>query len=393
MALFDTGDRTEPATPRKRQEAREQGQVARSHDLSTALVLLAGCMALHFLGLPALKSLGARMTAQFEALRPARLDIATAVHTMSAAALLSAQVLLPLIVLILAVGAASNFIQVGFLVTGQPISPDPARVNPLRGFERLFSFRGLFRGAFGLMKIIVVGGVLAWTLWYEVSSPRRAEAVILLTGTVGQAVAYALEVSVTMCLRAVIAILVLAILDFAFQRWMHERDLRMTKSELKEEMRRMEGDPKIKERRRRVQQQLAYQRMMREVPKSDVVVTNPTHVAVALRYVRAEMAAPRVVAKGEGTIAQRIRETAMEHGVPVVERPELARALYGSVEIGGEVPPELYKAVAELLAYVYRISGGRVAGWNGGGANGRPWPYAGAGAGRETVGGGPAGRR
>jgi flagellar biosynthesis protein FlhB len=390
---FDTGDRTEPATPRKRQEAREQGQVARSHDLSTALVLLAGCMALHFLGLPVLKSLGAQMAAHFEAMRPMRLDIATAVHILGSAALLSGQVLLPLIVIIFAVGAASNFIQVGFLVTGQPISPDPDRVNPIRGFERLFSFRGLFRGAFGLLKILVVGTVLAWTLWGQVSSPRRAEAVILLSGTVGQAVAYALDVGVTMCLRATIAILVLAILDFAFQRWMHERDLRMTKSELKEEMRRMEGDPKIKERRRRVQQQLAHQRMMREVPKSDVVVTNPTHVAVAVRYLRAEMAAPRVTAKGEGFIAQRIREVAMEHGVPVVQRPELARALYGSVEIGGEVPPELYKAVAELLAYVYRLSGRRAPGWDGGAASGRPWPYAGAGTGRETVGGGQAGRR
>ena len=118
----------------------------------------------------------------------------------------------------------------------------------------------------------------------------------------------------------------------------------------------MEGDPKIKERRRRIQQQLAYQRMMRDVPKADVVVTNPTHVAVAIRYARAEMAAPRVVAKGEGFIARRIREIAMENGVPVVERRELARALHASVEVGGEVPPELYKAVAEVLAYVYRMA-------------------------------------
>jgi flagellar biosynthetic protein FlhB len=165
-----------------------------------------------------------------------------------------------------------------------------------------------------------------------------------------------------MCLRASVAILVLAILDYGFQRWVFERDLRMTKSELKEELRRMEGDPRMKERRRKVQQQIAYQRMMRDVPKASVVVTNPTQIAVAIRYDDSEMAAPRVVAKGEGYIAQRIREVAMENGVPVVERRELARALYGAVEIGQEIPPQFYKTVAELLAYVYRLTGSRAPG-------------------------------
>ena len=154
----------------------------------------------------------------------------------------------------------------------------------------------------------------------------------------GQAIAYALDLTVSMGLRAVAVILALAILDYGFQRWAFERDMRMTRWELKEELRRMEGDPKMKERRRRVQQQLAYQRMMREVPRADVVVTNPTHLAVALRYLKERMAAPRVVAKGEGFIAQRIREVALENGVPVVERKELARALYAAVEVGSEVP-------------------------------------------------------
>ena len=360
--MFETGDRTEPATPRKRQEAREQGQVARSQDLNTALVLLGAGLLLHFLGLPTIQKMGAQMAAGFLRISPRGFDVSTVTHSVGAMIVLSLEMLLPVVTVLFLFGAGSNLLQVGFLVSSQSISPDLARVSPARGFARIFSFRSLFRGTFGLLKMVVVSWVLAWTLWSEVASPSRGAPLVLVSATLGQAVAYALEVAVTLCLRAVVAILVLAIFDYAFQRWIHERDLRMTRWEVKEELRRMEGDPKIKERRRRIQQQLAYQRMMRDVPKADVVVTNPTHLAVAIRYQREEMAAPRVTAKGEGYIAQRIREVALQHGVPVVERKDLARALYAAVEIGQEVPPQFYKAVAELLAYIYRISGRRAPG-------------------------------
>jgi flagellar biosynthetic protein FlhB len=264
---------------------------------------------------------------------------------------------------------------------------------------RVLSLRGVMRGAFGLVKIALIGAVLAFTLWNEMAGPHSPGMALLLTGSVPQAAAYALHLAASMGLKAVTAMLALAILDYGLQRLAHERDLRMTKAELKEELRRMEGDPKVKERRRRVQEQLRYQRMMREVPKADVVVANPTHVAVAIRYERAAMAAPRVVAKGEGYIAQRIREVAMENGVAVVERPELARALYGAVEVGEEIPPEFYKAVAELLAYVYRLAAGgrRLAG-----EDGRSEAMAGLGreargsrlaAGGRRTAGRPAGRR
>ena len=362
MAFSDNGDRTEPATPRKRQEAREQGQVARSQDLTSALILLAICLSLHFLGLPAIRRLGAGIAAGFQQIHDVRLEVSTVVSLMGAWFIVAAQILLPLVVLLLLVAAAANLLQVGFLVSGQHMAPDINRLNPLQGFQRIFSSRGLFRGAFGVLKVSIIGGVLAYTLWNEVASPHKAGAAILLAGTAGQAAVYALDVAVGMCLRAVVAILVLAILDFGIQRLLHDRDLRMTKWELKEEMRNMEGDPKIKERRRRVQQQLVQQRMMRDVPKAHVVVTNPTHLAVALRYERSEMPAPRVVAKGEGHLAERIRKVAMEHDVPIVERRDLARALYQAVEIGQEIPAELYKAVAELLAYVYRLTGRQQAG-------------------------------
>jgi flagellar biosynthetic protein FlhB len=359
MPLFDDGDRTEPATPRKRQEAREKGQVARSQDLAAALVLLAACLAVNFWGLPALLRMGALVAGGFHALSPSRpLDVATVVHSVGAGLVLSLQVLAPLALLFLAVAIGANVVQVGFLMSSHPVTPDLGRLGLLKGLSRILSLRGLTRGGFGVLKVVLVGAILAFSLWSELAGPRSRGAALLISGTIPQGAAYALQVAVSMGLKAVVAILVLAILDYAVQRLAHERDLRMTKAELKEELRRMEGDPKIRERRRRVQEQLRYQRMLREVPRADVVVTNPTHVAVAIRYDRSSMAAPRVVAKGEGYIAQRIREAAMENGVAVVERPELARGLYGAVEIGQEIPQEFYKAVAELLAYVYRLAGG-----------------------------------
>ncbi len=359
MALFDDGDRIEPATPRKRQEAREKGQVARSQDLAAALVLLAACLAVNFWGLPAILRMGVLVAGGFHALSSSRpLDVATVVHSVGAGLVLSLQVLAPLGLLFLAVAICANVVQVGFLMSGHPVTPDLGRLGLMKGLARILSLRGLTRGGFGVLKVVLVGAILAFSLWSEVAGPRSRAAAILISGTIPQGTAYALQVAVSMGLKAVVAILVLAILDYAVQRLAHERDLRMTKAELKEELRRMEGDPKIRERRRRVQEQLRYQRMLREVPRADVVVTNPTHVAVAIRYDRSSMAAPRVVAKGEGYIAQRIREVAMENAVAVVERPELARGLYGAVEIGQEIPQEFYKAVAELLAYVYRLAGG-----------------------------------
>ncbi len=358
MALFEQEERTEPATPRKRQEARERGQVARSHDLTTALIVLAACLCLHFFARPSIGRLGEVMSRTFQDLGAERFGIGTVLAAAGAVALVSLEVILPIAAIVFTVAVAANLVQVGFLFTEEPLTPDLTRLDPLKGAMRIFSPRGLYRGFAGFVKIAAVGGILYYTLWTEVAGPASPAAVVLLSGTVGQAVGFSLDLAVKLALRGAVVILILAIVDFAVQRWTYERDLRMSKGELKEELRRMEGDPKIKERRRRVQQQLLRQRMMRDVPQADVVVTNPTHLAIAIRYDREEMAAPRVVAKGEGLLAQRIREIAMEHGVPIVERKELARALYRAVEIGQEIPPELYKAVAELLAYVFRMAGG-----------------------------------
>ena len=356
MALEEMGERTEPATARKRQEAREQGMVARSADLNAALLLLAAALVVHFFGLDSLSKLGDLMVRGLDSLHAQPLDASGVLILLASALWSAALVLWPLLLALASVGVAASLLQVGFFVSGQPLAPNLGRLDPIRGLFRLLSLRGLFRGVTGFLKVLAVASVLAWSLWQDLAGPSSNAPAILISGTAGQAAAFAVGVMVSMALRALVVILILAILDYAYQRWNHEKDIRMTKAEVREEMRRMEGDPKIKDRRRKVQHQLAYQRMMRDVPKATVVVTNPTHVAVAIRYDRQSMSAPRVVAKGEEEIAHRIREVAMEHGVPIVERRELARALYQTVEVGHEIPPDFYQAVAELLAYVYRMA-------------------------------------
>jgi flagellar biosynthesis protein FlhB len=263
---------------------------------------------------------------------------------------------LPFVACVSVASLAVNLAQVGFLWSTESLAPDPARLDPVAGLGRLASLKGLARLVGGLLKVSLVGAVVGWTLWNE---RRRLSDLgdFAFESVLGTAV----DLMFTLSFRAALALLVLAILEYGYQRWQYERDLRMSKQELREELKRFEGDPKVRERRRAIQRQLALQRMMQEVPKATVVITNPTHVAVAVRYLQPEMEAPVVVAKGAELLAQRIRETALEHGVPLVERRELARALYASVEVGREIPPALYQAVAEILAFVFRMKGGAAA--------------------------------
>jgi flagellar biosynthetic protein FlhB len=343
-------ERTEPATPRRRQEARERGHVARSADLSAALVLLGALLALEFFGRGLAGSLFESAAGILGRLAEVDGDPENLVlhYGGAVAAVLSGMA--PFFILVIVAALAANFLQVGFLLTGQPLAPDLDRLDPVQGIRRLFSARAFVRLASGLLKLAVVGGVLFATIWSE----RER-----LTGLAGlefePMLGYATGMMLTLALRAVLALLALALLDYGYQRWQYERDLRMSRAEVREEMKRYEGDPKIRERRRALQRRLALQRMIQRVPKATVVITNPTHVAVAVEYDREKMEAPVVSAKGAEHLAERIREAAHEHGVPVVERPELARALYKAVEVGQSIPMELYQAVAEVLAYVYRL--------------------------------------
>jgi flagellar biosynthetic protein FlhB len=350
MAEERYDERTEPATPRRREEARERGHVARSADLSSAVILLAAILGLEFFGKSLIGGVFGATRGILE--RLAEVDgtrESLVLHFGSAftGALLG---YLPFILFVMAAALGVNLAQVGFLFTPEPLAPSLERLDPLAGLGRIFSLRSAVRLLAGLLKISAVGAVVFLTLWSE-----RARLVGLLGHSFEDILQYGVGLMMSLSLRAVLVLLFLAILEYGYQRLQYERDLRMSKQEVREELKRFEGDPKIRERRRAIQRRLAMQRMMQQVPKSTVVITNPTHLAVALEYRKEEMEAPVVVAKGAEGLARRIREVAMEHGVPIVERRELAQALYKGVEVGQAIPYELFQAVAEVLAYVYRL--------------------------------------
>lgn len=358
MADDYAGERSEQATPRRRQEARERGQVARSPDLSAAVALLAGLWLLHLWGpdlMDALLALQGRWLARLA--RPGLDDVETVrlvTEGMAAFALAAAPVVLGL----LAAGVAVNLLQVGLLFTGVPLLPQWERVNPVTGLGRLFSGGALMRFVMSALKLAAIGTVA----WYTVS-----EHLPMLDRLMAMPVtaSFATVGSVVMILgtRIALALLLLGLLDYGWQRFDFERGLRMTKQELKEEMKRMEGDPMIRARRLQLARQLARQRMMKKVPEADVVITNPTELAVAIRYDADAMAAPVVVAKGARLWAQRIREVAAAAGVPIVERKPLAQALYKRVEVGQPIPKELFQAVSEVLSFLYQLDRSRAERW------------------------------
>jgi flagellar biosynthetic protein FlhB len=347
MADEGLGERTEPATPRKREEARRRGQVARSADLSSSAVLLAAVAGLEIFGRGLATGLAESVSGVL-----GHLDAFQGgeIPRLGGAVLPVALAFLPFALLLVAAALAANLGQVGFLWAGGTLAPDLARLDPLAGARRVFSLRSLARLLGGLLKVAAVAGVALLTIWAERGrlpelATRPLEGMLGLGGEAVSALA----------LRTALVLLLLALLDYGFQRWQHERELRMSRAELREEIRRYEGDPVIKERRRAVQRQIALGRMVEGVARATVVLTNPTDLAVAVEFDPGRMAAPVVLAKGRRLLAERIHEAARAHGVPVVERTELARALYKAVGVGGEVPPEHYRAVADVLAWVFRL--------------------------------------
>jgi flagellar biosynthetic protein FlhB len=263
-----------------------------------------------------------------------------------------ADMVFPLMLTVFILALVTSFGQVGVMFTFTPITPSLSKLSPLKGLKRMFSAHSAVHLAMGLAKTGVLSMVTYSTLNGRLDA--LAQAALMSHWAIAEV---AVDLIFTLCLRLALALLILAIIDLIYQRWKYERDLRMTKQEIKEELRRMDGDPQIKRRRRDIQVQMTLQRLKSAVPKADVVVTNPTSFAVALKYDPQTMNAPRVVAKGADHMARRIREIAIANGVPIVERPPLARALFRTVEVGNEVPAQFYRAVAEILAYVYELAG------------------------------------
>lgn len=348
----DAGEKTEQPTPRRLQDARTKGQVAKSMDLSAAIGLLVGLLLLKFFGDGLTSGLTKIMTQSFALHEIPDNPLQAFQSTMFQLLVQSATILAPIFAVLMVAAVAANVLQVGFIASAEPITPKLEKISPVQGFKRLFSVRSAVRLLTSLLKVGIIG-VVAWTT----IQGYMPDLVGLVSLSFTEVIARSAEMFFILGLKMGGVLLALALLDFGFQKWQLQRDLRMSKDEVKEEMKRMEGDPIMRQRRRNVARQLAMQRMSQAVPNADVVVTNPTELAIALKYDHDSDSAPKVVAKGAGYIAARIREIAIANGVPIVERKPLARALYKACEVGDAIPEELYKAVAEVLAYVFELAG------------------------------------
>ncbi|MBD3315584.1 MAG: flagellar biosynthesis protein FlhB [Chitinivibrionales bacterium] len=350
MAEESFEERTEAPTPKRRSEAREKGNVSKSTEVNSVLVLLAGAVLL--------RMFGRRMFLEIETMFrffyrfPYESDISTEtvmVFVYKALGTIASSVL-PVVLGILMVGLAANVLQIGFLFTLKPLQPKMEKINPLSGLQRMFAVRSLVELAKNLLKLTIIGFIAYATIKDEF------DAMLVLSGnSVGGIWLFLLDVGFKIIIRIALVLLVLSILDYAYQRYEHEKKLKMTRQEVKEEHKQMEGDPKVKGRIRSLQREMARRRMMQEVPQATVVVTNPTYIAIAIRYEAGEMETPFVLAKGKRAVAERIKKIATENRVPIVEDKPLARAMYDKVEIGEAIPFEFFTAVAEVLAYVYRL--------------------------------------
>jgi flagellar biosynthesis protein FlhB len=351
------GDKTQEATPHRRQEARKEGQVPRSQDLVSAVLLIVGLVVLMMSGGQLVEYLGRYTAGQLGGHAWLSPDLDSCMRHWNDTLWELGKYLAPIFGLILAGAVLINLAQVGFLFLPDKLAPDLTRLDPLKGLGRLFSITSTMRLGFGLFKITVIAVVAAVSLY-----GHRDRILGLTDLAVAEIGIYLIDILLWTSLKIGIALLVLAILDYAFQRWKYEQDLKMTTQEVREEMKNLEGNPEVRARRRQVQRQLALHRLSDAVPKADVVVTNPTELAVAIQYDPTTMAAPVVVAKGADELAKRIRLLALEHGIPIVEKKPLAQALYREVKIDHPVPRDQYAAVAEILAYVYQLKGKKMPG-------------------------------
>ncbi|MDR3254612.1 MAG: flagellar biosynthesis protein FlhB [Synergistaceae bacterium] len=355
---FFAGEKTEQATPRRRNKARDEGQMARSQDLSAAVVIVAGLLGIYLL---ALFTWG-RLIGMFESVMA---------HLASDQMFGNAWWALPLdrgfrtffagwlpIGLLCALSAILIMLhQVGFKIISEPFRLKFNKFNPVSGMKKIISAKSLVELAKGIAK----ASILMWVL-YDALRKEQALFLSVMMFPIEQGVAIVMKKIWALALRMAIFLLIIGLIDYAYQKWSFSKSIRMSKQEIKDEYKQMEGDPMIKRRIRQKQRELARSRMMSDVPKADVVVTNPTQIAVAVQYDSKSMIAPIVLAKGRALLAKKIREIAEENNIPVIENKPLARALMAQVDVGEPVPQELYRAVAEVLAFIYRLKEGRTPG-------------------------------
>ncbi|MCC6572422.1 MAG: EscU/YscU/HrcU family type III secretion system export apparatus switch protein [Planctomycetes bacterium] len=349
----EQGERTEQATPRRREEARDRGEVARSHDLSGSVVLFLAFGAMYVMGPWFVNQLKALFILPLARLGDLDASAGGVNAQLTAGFAVAAMIVVPLMVLLAASALFVNFAQVGFHLSSHPFQLDGTKFDPIKGIKRMFSTRALVKLIGGLAKIAVLALVLYFVLRADIPTMVGLLKNFSTDGNGAARIAgFIATEAILVGLYTSLTLVAIGLLDYGYQRWQHTQDLRMTKQEVKEEMRNLEGDPQLRKKRLEIQRKVAKGRMMQDAAQADVMITNPTHYTIALRYKRDD-AAPRVVAKGADNLALKLREVARENEIPIIERPELARGLYRWCEVGEAVPQKFWKAAAEVLAFVW----------------------------------------
>lgn len=350
MAESDSGEKTEEATQQRRDDFRKRGQVAQTRELSSVFLLFGTALAIWALGRFFLLQVSEIFTQSITEFVVTAARSGEYVPAVLFVLKKTAFILLPIFGLLGLLAFASTVLQVGFLTNEEAMQPKFEKLNPVEGLKRIFSIRSFVEGMKALVKVILIGGLAFLIIRGEASTVP-----FLVQFNIEQLFSYMGDVLLKLLGSIGLFMALLAGFDYFFQRWDLEQKMRMTKQEVKEELKSREGDPLIKARIRRTQREMAQKRMMNDVPSADVIVTNPTHIAVALKYDMSSMAAPKIVAMGAGVVAEKIKELARENSVPIVENKPLARTIYKTLKIGQTIPRELFTAVAEILSYVYRI--------------------------------------
>ena len=347
---YFAGEKTEKATPKKRQDSRKKGQVAKSQDVNTAILMLFMFALFMVLG-DFLKDV---MTGMYEHAFQEYIhwDVTekNVFQVFTETTIELSKVLAPIMGVAVIAGLASNWLQVGFMFTTDPLKFKLSKINPIQGAKKIFSARALVELVKSLLKITMIGTITFAVIWL-----RKDDMMMMSQRPVEGALAFFGQTTVIMGIASAIALLIISVLDYSYQKYDFEKSIRMSKHDVKDEHKNIEGDPLIKSKIKEKQRQMAMQRMMSEVPEADVVITNPTHYAIAIKYDEEKGDAPIVLAKGVDFVAQKIKEVAQANKVVMVENRPLARALYDDSEIGEAIDEQFYKAVAEVLAYVYRI--------------------------------------
>ena len=343
-------EKTEQATPKKREQAREKGQVAKSRDAASVAVLLAGLIFFWFGASDMIEKMMSLVMWLFTQSSQFNID-SNNINSLSISLLYKiSAILFPLFLTVFFIALLANYLQVGFVLSTESVQPKFSKIDPIKGFGKLFSLKSLVELAKNIFKLSIIGFIVYITFMGEIEN-----FIPLIDQSLWGILIYIGHVAFKIVLRVCLVLIILAVADYIYQKWEFEKNLKMSKQEIKDEFKQTEGNPLVKARIKRLQRDAARKRMMASVPEADVVITNPTHLAIALRYDQTSVSAPKVVAKGAGFIAENIKEIARKNKVPIVDNKPLARVLYKSVNVDETIPTNLYRAVAEVLAFVYNM--------------------------------------